>query len=236
MFPFQYRIRESTRAKQLQLRISERHGLEVIIPKRLKSKIDVYAFLDKKRDWIQKHLEKQQETIASTPTNILPDQLILRGIEEDWSVAYLANKGWELLENPFRQLTLLGDTCNILRCYVMLTSWLKRKAEVKLGNWLSQLSQETDLPFRRFQIRAQQTRWGSCSSDGDICLNYQLLFLPSPLVRHILLHELAHTRYLHHGVRFWDLLKKLDDNTVEHAYQAKRASHYVPRWVFASRV
>lgn len=225
---FKYNVRESTRAKHPQLRITPRHGLEVIIPKRLKHQFDVPGFVKQKRHWIEKHLPTQ---IASTETHALPDQLSLRSIEEDWSVRYIPSQRFDLIENPLRELTLLGNTSHMGGCRNQLIHWLKRKAESHLGTWLLELSREVALPFRDFQIRAQQTRWGSCSSDGDIMLNYQLLFLPRLLTRHILLHELAHTRHMHHGPRFWTLLKQLDENTKEHAHQAKRASTYVPAWV-----
>lgn len=225
--PFTYIVRESTRAKHPQLRITPRHGLEVIVPKRLRQ-FDVSAFVQQKQHWIEKHLPAK---IASTEHNTLPNQLSLRSIEEDWSVNYIPNQRFNLIENPLQQLTLLGDINHTARCHAQLIHWLKRKAEFHLGPWLLALSREVALPFRHFQIRAQQTRWGSCSSDGDIMLNYQLLFLPRLLTRHILLHELVHTRHMHHGPRFWTLLKQLDENTKEHAHQTKRASIYVPAWV-----
>jgi len=229
-FPFNYTVRESAKAKQVQLRISLRNELEVIIPKALVNQFDVLSFLHEKRGWVEKHLS-QQSTTDDVIEDTLPNHLPLRGIEENWSVAYAASRSFELIENSFKQLTLLGNINNAARCRQSLIAWLKRKAELHLGHLLLQLSREIELPFRSVQIRAQQTRWGSCSSQGEVSLNYQLLFLPAPLVRHILLHELVHTRHLHHGVRFWKLLEKLDDNTKEHAYQAKRASSYVPKWI-----
>lgn len=232
MFPFQHRIRESARAKQAQLHISEHYGLEVVIPKRLKNKIDILHLLQQKRKWIEKHLGSQPSIIATTAEKKLPDELTLRAIEENWSIHYITDKCWNLIENPLQQLTLFGDPEHLRCCYTLLISWLKRKAEIQFGSWLSELSQVTALPFRRFQIRAQQTRWGSCSAEGDISLNYQLLFLPPHLAKHILLHELVHTRYLNHGKRFWALLQKLDANTLEHAHQSKCAAHYVPRWIY----
>ncbi len=230
-FPFPYTIRESNKAKQIQLRITLQRGLEVIVPKRLVNQFNVLSFLHEKHRWIEKHLS-QQSTAHDVIEDALPNYLPLRGIEENWSVAYIASRNFELIENSFKQLTLLGNINNVARCRQSLIEWLKCKARLHLGTLLQQLSREIELPFHSVQIRAQQTRWGSCSSEREISLNYQLLFLPLPLVRHILLHELVHTRHLHHGVRFWKLLAKLDDNAREHAYQAKRASSYVPKWIF----
>lgn len=229
--PFSYRVRESKRAQQAQLRITRRYGLEVIVPKHLVGRYDVLPLLHEKRDWIEKHLSLSAEPVVEEP--VLPNQLLLSGIEETWSVAYIAHRRFELLENAMRELTLLGDVANTARCRDQLIRWLKTKAKAHFNDLLSCLSQEVGLPFRCLHIRGQQTRWGSCSGEGDISLNYQLLFLPQVLVKHIMLHELVHTRYLHHGKSFWQLLSQLDAHTKHHAHQARRANHYVPKWVVA---
>jgi predicted metal-dependent hydrolase len=229
---FSYIVRESVRAKQLQLRITQRHGLEVVVPKRLKNNVDIASLLHTKRHWIQKHvqmLENKADPEASFPG--LPQQITLKSLKESWTVHYLSNPRWKLLENPLRELTLFGNIQDLNSCQKYLIHWLKRKAKIYLGELLLQLSDGNKLPFRSFQIRGQQTRWGSCSSQGDISLNYQLLFLPPQLVRHILLHELVHTVHMNHGVRFWRLLMKCDSQTKAHAYEARRAHIYVPKWV-----
>lgn len=229
---FNYSVRESERAKRLQLRITPRSGLEVVVPKRLKHSVDIDAFLHTNRHWIRKHaqiLANNTDAEASLPG--LPQQIALKSLQENWTVTYLPNPRWELLENPLRELTLFGKIQDLVGCQKILILWLKRKAKTYLGELLLQLSHETKLPFRDLQIRGQQTRWGTCSSHGDISLNYQLLFLPPPLVRHVLLHELVHTVHMNHGTRFWRLLMKLDSQTKTHAHEVRRARVYVPNWI-----
>lgn len=59
------------------------------------------------------------------------------------------------------------------------------------------------LSVRRVTVRAQRTRWGSCSSNGVISLNWRLVQTP-PFVRdYIILHELMHLRQMNHSARFW---------------------------------
>ncbi|MCI0503476.1 M48 family metallopeptidase [Candidatus Micrarchaeota archaeon] len=61
----------------------------------------------------------------------------------------------------------------------------------------------------RVTIRDNSSRWGSCSPDGSISLNFRLLFMPQDVLDYVIIHELAHTRYRSHGVRFWDLVEKI---------------------------
>jgi len=58
-------------------------------------------------------------------------------------------------------------------------------------------------------IRDNTSRWGSCSVDGSISLNFRLLFMPQDILHYVIVHELAHTKYRSHGPRFWALVGKI---------------------------
>ncbi|MBI5047171.1 M48 family metallopeptidase [Candidatus Micrarchaeota archaeon] len=61
----------------------------------------------------------------------------------------------------------------------------------------------------KLTIRDNFSRWGSCSRDGSISLNFKLLFMPSEILDYVIVHELAHTKYRNHGPRFWGVVEKV---------------------------
>ncbi len=63
-------------------------------------------------------------------------------------------------------------------------------------------------PLRIF-IRYSKTRWGSCSSLGNISLNGYLDLLPDELFEYVMYHELTHLTYMNHSDRFWQALAVL---------------------------
>ena len=63
-------------------------------------------------------------------------------------------------------------------------------------------------PLRIF-IRYSQTRWGSCSSLGNISLNGYLDFLPDELFHYVICHELTHLQHMNHSRAFWDHLTEM---------------------------
>ena len=63
-----------------------------------------------------------------------------------------------------------------------------------------------DFTYHRVTIRAQRSRWGSCSKKRNLNFNYAILFLPPDLCDAVIVHELCHLKEFNHGKAFWDLV------------------------------
>ena len=74
------------------------------------------------------------------------------------------------------------------------------------------------LSYRKVRITGARSRWGSCTAAGTISLSCYLMLVPSHLMDYVILHELAHTREMNHGPRFWELL---DSMTGGHSHRLR---------------
>ncbi len=79
----------------------------------------------------------------------------------------------------------------------------------------------------RVQVRAQRSRWGSCSRRGTISLNWRLIQLPLAVRDYLIVHELAHLREMNHSDRFWRVVNDWDPAWREAERWLKRHSRAV---------
>ena len=115
---------------------------------------------------------------------------------------------------------------------VWLRERLRREAEEMLLPRLEGYAAMHGFYYAAVRFRFQRTRWGSCSAKGNINLNVGLVFLPEPLIRYVLLHELCHTVALDHSERFWKALFAVEADALILDKQLRRGQRFVPEWLY----
>jgi predicted metal-dependent hydrolase len=94
---------------------------------------------------------------------------------------------------------------------------LRLRAAHELPARLLELAAAHGLTVARISVRNQRSRWGSCSPQGHICLNWRLVEMPAEVRDYVLIHELMHLKRLDHSPRFWRLVAQACPD-----YQASR--------------
>jgi hypothetical protein len=83
---------------------------------------------------------------------------------------------------------------------------LRDRAKRELPARLLELAAEHGVTVARASVRSQKWRWGSCSRNGHICLNWRLVKMPDWVRDYVLIHELMHLKRMDHSKRFWRLV------------------------------
>jgi predicted metal-dependent hydrolase len=76
--------------------------------------------------------------------------------------------------------------------------------------------------YNGLTIRAQKTRWASCSSTGAMSFNWRLLLAPEAVLDYVVEHEVCHIEIMDHSPRFWALLESRVPDWREHSRWLRR--------------
>lgn len=145
----------------------KKDGIYVRAPFQM-SDAEIQRFLESKKVWIQKHIQKVSKRNAAAK-DIAPftrDELI-----------QLADKA-------------MTDIPNRVRHYAKIIG----------------------VDYCRITIRNQRTRWGSCSSKGNLNFNCLLMLLPDEVIDSVVVHELCHRKHMNHSTQFYAEVEKAFPN------------------------
>lgn len=70
-------------------------------------------------------------------------------------------------------------------------------------------SQKLNISPNKVKVKKQNTTWGTCSSLGNIYINYMILLAPIDIVDYVVVHELCHLKEMNHSKKFWDLVESI---------------------------
>ncbi len=73
--------------------------------------------------------------------------------------------------------------------------------------------------YAKITIRAQKSRWGSCSRRGNLSFNYKIAALPREIAEYVIVHEICHRGAFDHSKKFWELVERevLNHRELRHA-------------------
>ncbi len=86
---------------------------------------------------------------------------------------------------------------------------LKERARDAFMRRTAYYAEQMGVSYGRISIRDQKTRWGSCSSQGNLNYNWRLILAPPEILDYVVVHELAHRRHMNHSAAFWGEVSRI---------------------------
>jgi predicted metal-dependent hydrolase len=200
-------VKKSPRARRIHLRLKSPNSALLTFPKQMSWKA-AYRFLRDHFDWLQrKSLEfPRPVSLAEHFSNgghiclgpSVGERKVEVAIDTGAVGSHVSLENQKItifFSSIHKQESQLKEACRKL-AYQFLPCWL-RWAEEKTG-----------LQAKKMRIGDQKTRWGSCSPNGTVSLNWRILLLSQELGDYIIFHELAHLLEMNHSPSFWSKLKE----------------------------
>ena len=125
-----------------------------------------------------------------------------RGSKRDAVAFFEAQRAW-VEDEQARVLKRVGEPAAISPDIVKVQ---RARAQRELPPRVLELAARFGLTVTRVSVRNQRWRWGSCSRQGHICLNWRLVDMPEWVRDYVLIHELMHLRRMDHSPAFWKLV------------------------------
>lgn len=104
----------------------------------------------------------------------------------------------------FERRKKLADNPYDIPAWESLSAADKKIAKQKIMEHVDYYARRMEIDYGSISMRNQKSRWGSCSSKGNLNFNYRLAYLPEELLDYVVVHELAHRRHTDHSAAFWE--------------------------------
>jgi predicted metal-dependent hydrolase len=191
-----YTVRRSSRARRVRVNVHAHAGVEVVLPTRAPERAAAAA-VSELRPWIERRLDEAREALARVAARAgtlpyLGDSLEL---VPQAGRTRVHRKGTQLLVPE-------GDARPAIERYY------RRAARAEIGPRLDRATGLAGSEYTDLSIRAQKTRWASCSAEGAMSFNWRLLLAPERVLEYVVWHEVCHLEILDHSPRFWKLLER----------------------------
>ena len=190
-------IVEHRNVKHVRLRVHEDGSVRLYVPQNFTEQ-DISKVLEMKATWIasKQHYFKQKGKIL-----LRRNELLLFG--NRYAYFYSSQYKNNVIVNE--ESKTIQARRNLLDIIVQ-EQWLKSVAKKYIYPRVAELSENLILPFNRLFLRSQKSKWGNCSADKNISINWRIIKAPCFVIDYVIIHELCHTLIMKHTVKFETLL------------------------------
>jgi predicted metal-dependent hydrolase len=184
------------KARRYLLSLQADGSARLVIPRR-GTEAEALRFLERSEAWLLRRLAKWRDKAKERQ----PWQHGVRFLYRGEEVALSVEQGEGIVLRFAEQVMSLPKALPDYRATVYAR--LRRIAERELKVRTHELAKQHGVAISRVTVRAQRSRWGSCSRRGTISLNWRLIQTPPFVVDYLIVHELMHRREMNHSKRYW---------------------------------
>jgi len=204
-------VRSARRKKTIEITLDSERGVLVRSPART-TRREISELVQKRAGWILKHAT--EDILDPTPRRFTNGERLYYLGEQIPIVADTAIDGRvsvSLEDGAFHIAAPpdISEEQRVAAVKEVVERWYRREAARLLpeivGRWQNKVSRKKPT---QVLIRNQRRRWGSCSSDGSIRLNWRIVMAEPALIDYVVVHELAHLAVMDHSPRYWNVVKR----------------------------
>ena len=183
--------------KHARLRVHEDGTVQMFVPQEFTDE-EITKVLEMKSQWI---VSKQQFFKQKGKIMLRRNELLLLG--NRYAYYYSSQYTNKVVVN--HESKTIQARRDLLDTAIQ-EKWLKDFAGKFIRQRVAELSDTLLLPFNKLYIRSQKRKWGNCSAEKNISINWRIIKAPPFVIDYVITHELCHTVIMKHTVKFETLL------------------------------
>ena len=205
---------ELIRSKRKTIAISfDRDGNLCVKAPYFVSKRTIEQFVKEKEDWIlatAKRLKNQKmQEIANRKKLENGDILSYLGDKKVLTVLREERQRGKVISTPGRMIMHIPYDADYEMKKQLLEKWYRKEAADILSVKAEEFSKQLKVTYKDIRIKDQKSRWGSCSSKGNLNFNYKIIMAPEVVCDYVVIHELCHLVHMNHSPEFWALVESI---------------------------
>ncbi len=206
----------NARARSYRLTLRKDGTAVATIPNR-GSQRGAEKFVAQHQSWLERERIRQAKRPRAAEIWVIGTHVLWRGEMTEIRIATTGERPQVCLASDvFRVPGFDGDLRATLEAH------FARHGKIELPARTWELAALTGVDVKMVSVRNQRTRWGSCSVNGTISLNWRLVQTPDLVRDYIIYHELMHLREMNHSERFWARVEEVYPNWREAEKWLKR--------------
>lgn len=183
--------------RHARLRVHEDGSVQMFVPFSFSDE-EVDRLLEAKTQWI---VSKQRYFAQKEKIKLRRNEILLFGNRYAY---YYSAKYKNKIEVNHESKTIQAN--RDLLDLTIQEKWLKSVAKKHITKRVEALSEALLLPYHRLYIRSPKKKWGNCSKEKNVSINWRIIKAPQFVIDYVIIHELCHTVIMKHSVRFQTLL------------------------------
>lgn len=205
----QWRLVRSHVATKLRIKVGP-DGVKVVLPEG-RDACEADDFVANNRAWVADQLERTRKLLATRRSGRRADgRIAFRGSEV--AVRVVCVEGWRAPNRVALEDGAITITCaphSETPVGRSLENWLRRQAREHIEAHVAATGGRLKRTPNRIYVMGQRTKWGNCSTLGNLSFNWRLVMAPDAVLRYIVTHEMVHLAVPDHSRKFWLTVQSL---------------------------
>jgi len=220
-----YSIRRSARARRMSLRVLPVVGLEVVLPRGFSLR-EASTLVRRNQGWVLRALDRMKaadavrvDLVDGAEVPFLGESLTLRVVTGASRTS--TRRAGDTLTTSLAAGVVPAEA---------IERWYRAQAKTHATDLAAVHAATLGVEFGRITIKDTRSRWGSCSSKGNLNFSWRLMLAPVAILDYVVAHEVAHLKELNHSPAFWAHVATLCPDFKTHRAWLRKHGRELAAW------